>query len=601
MRASILGVLQDEIKVKRGINVFYDFTRLPEANGATITTVTDQMGNFNATGVNSPVCEEFTFNGDTIKSFKDEGNKHFNMGTTGITLANKSFEVWIVFSSTDGRMASSIQLFGARGADVNRTFLAFINTTGDISIAYGYNGVTRFSERFPNFLADGSIPISLIRIRVNFEADVVLFYLNGEQVGGSIQDQGPVSALNPALFDQPNNILLGNLDANGSVSTNTTASNFYQVYFTDKLAGPSSSNLQDVMVENSIMKDILSRYTQWQNELGVTLANISAKRADMIDYIFNGNGLPANETPTSINTNYTGSMHGVALSGITGEGTVVQTRWDVTDGDAENWANYIYFIPNATPTNNWMIEHRGHGSEGTATHTTAINRAIAEGYNVIFMGMPLSDPDTDGQNTTSNPAASAGHEALYEDGIDTVSYNALELFFSSQVQAINYLFANYTVESLYGLGLSGGAYTLSILAAIDTRITKTIADRGFMPRSAKYYPFYKSGFEPDFEQGGANGLQVKCGPRVYQFFTDHPQLEIMAMCTDGGRVYGTMTHTNDSSIFYGYTWLAWKNAMKSKAVELGGRYFQYLNKTDGESVHAYQPTELDRAFYEFSV
>jgi hypothetical protein len=371
---------------------------------------------------------------------------------------------------------------------------------------------------------------------------------------------------------------------------------------TDKLAGPTGGSHQDVYIESRFIKPIIDTYTQWQNELGVTLANISSKRSDMIDYIFNGNGLPAGATPAAVNTSYTGLMHGVNTSDLVGAGTVRQIRWDVLDGDGETWSYYQYIIPKASgSTNKWLINHRGHGSEGATTHTTMINRAITEGYDVMFMAMPLASPDTGGQNTTTNPNATAGHEALYQDGIDTASYNAMELFLHSQVTGINYLTANYTVNSLAAVGLSGGAWTISMLASIDTRIGKSVAFRGFRPRSSKYYPWIPSTHEPDFEQGGANDLQVKCGPRVYDFFTDHPQLEIMAMCTDSGRLHGTCTHVNDNQNFGGWSWKAWKDGLKTKANELGGRYFQHLSQQDDQSNHEYQPKELDRCFYELGL
>lgn len=590
----------DQVRTKRNVNIDYDFVNMPEANGATIATITDERGNFNGTGVNSPTCEVLSFNGDSIKSYKDETNKCFTIGSPAVSTFNHSLEVWFALSTTDGQMASGIQICGSRPADTQRQFSIFFSATGVLTVLYGYTGI-RMNYTIVNALTNGSFPLALFRVRLNFEANAISVYKNGESqtLNGAIESD--ISALDPTLYDNTANWHVGTINANGTLSSNTTASNWYRFMVTDKLAGVSVGLDQDVLIENDIVKRIIDKYTQWQNELGVTLANIASKRADMIDYCFNGNGLPVSATPSAANNSYTGLMQGVNTSSITGEGTVRQLRWDILDGGGFTWQYYIYVIPNAVATNNWILINRGHGSEGVTTNTTVINRALAEGYNVLWCAMPIADPDTDGQNSTNNPNVTAGHEALYVDGIDSVSYNALELFFTTQIRAINYIHTNFTVTNLYALGLSGGGYTVSMLASMETRIEKCIAVRGFMPRSAKYYPFIEAGHEPDFEQGGANGLQAKCGPRVYQFFTDHPQLEIMAMCTDGGRLYGTITHTNDNARFGGYTWKAWKDSMKSKALELGGRYFQYVNQTTGESNHEYQPTELTRIFYEFGL
>lgn len=585
----------------RGVNVLYEITKIPESNGATITTLDDARNNFNGTGVNSPTCEVLSYNGDSVKSFKDETNKAFTLGTPGTTLFNKSFEIWFVMCTTDGQMPSGIQVMGSRPADTNRLCSLFFGTTGFLSIAWGYTGGRVVTITTSHALLDGSNGIEMFRVRVNFEGDSITVYKNGEQVSNNTTE-GTIVGKDPALYDNTVDEHFGTVSANGTLSSNTTASNFFAFMITDKLAGPSGGSQQDLVIESRFIKPIIDSYTQWQNELGVTSANIASKRADMIDYIFNGNGLPAGATPAAVNTSYTGLMHGVNTSGLVGAGTVRQIRWDVLDGDGETWSYYQYIIPKASgSTNKWLINHRGHGSEGAATHLTMINRALSEGYDVMFMAMPLASPDTGGQNTTTNPAATLGHEALYQDGIDTVSYNAMELFLHSQVTGINYLEANFTVSSLAAVGLSGGAWTISMHAAIDTRIDKSVAFRGFRPRSSKYFPWIESTHEPDFEQGGANGLQVKCGPRVYQFFTDHPQLEIMAMCTDGGRLHGTCTHVNDNARFGGWSWKAWKDGLKTKANELGGRYFQHLSQRDGQSNHEYQQVELDRCFTELSL
>lgn len=589
-------------KIQRDIQIHYDFTKLPEANGATITTVDDMQNLVDGAGVNSPTCEVLSFNGDSIKSFKDETNRAFNLGNlVPLNVLNKSFEIWFAISTTDGMMASAIQICGSRTSDTNVNCGVFISSTGILNIIWGYTGSRIVVVSSAAVLIDGSNPVQFFRCRVNFESDSIQFYLNEESIAANTSE-GTIVGLNPASYNNTANWHVGTINSNGTLSSNTTASNFFQFMVTNKLAGATGGSLQDTLVWSKFVQSVIQNYTQWQNELGVTLANISSKRDDMIAYIFNGNGIPTDDTPDAVNSSYTGLMHGVDTSSLVGAGTVRQIRWDILDGDSFTWTYYQYIIPKSSgSTNKWMICHRGHGSEGAATHLAAINRALSEGYDVMWVAMPIASPDTDGQNTTNNPAATLGHEALYQDGIDTVSYNALELFFHSQVCGINYLQANFTVTTLFAIGISGGAYTVSILAAIDTRITKTVAVRGFRPRSSKYYPFIEAGHEPDFEQGGANDLQAKCGPRVYQFFTDHPQLEIMAMCTDGGRMYGTITHTNDTARFGGYTWKAWKDALKTKCNELGGRYFQFIDTTTGNGNHAYQTVTLDRAFYEFAL
>src|SRR5688572_30220155 len=100
----LLATISEVQKIQRGVNVYYDFTKLTQSNGGTIATVDDIRNNKDGTGVNTPTCEVISYNGDAIKSFKDETNKCFNLGNCQ-SLFDASFECWFVFSTTDGQMA----------------------------------------------------------------------------------------------------------------------------------------------------------------------------------------------------------------------------------------------------------------------------------------------------------------------------------------------------------------------------------------------------------------------------------------------------------------------------------------------------------------
>lgn len=337
------------------------------------------------------------------------------------------------------------------------------------------------------------------------------------------------------------------------------------------------------------------------DEFNVTSGNATTKRSSVIEYFFNGNGLPSNDTPESITTSYTGTMHGANTSNLSGFSSVTRLKFDTVDGDTETWSSYYYHIFNSSPNGILVINHRGHGSEGATTHENMMNSLLAAGYDILFCAMPLSDPDTGGENTTTNLSASAGHEALFADGIDDVSYNAHELFVSPQVRALNYMDSNFSYSDYYSVGLSGGGWTVAVLSAIDTRISKTISVRGISPRSLKIYPYIPSGFENDFEQGGAVGVYAKCGEKVYNQFSDDTYIDIVSLCIHSGRKFVLIRHINDPATpLNGYSPNWWYYKMLAKATELSGEYVLYLNEDSSEKSHIYQTSEIARTITEFT-
>lgn len=344
----------------------------------------------------------------------------------------------------------------------------------------------------------------------------------------------------------------------------------------------------------------LSAATNWTSEFHVTSANASTLRNELIEYAFNGKGLPTSDAITVV-PSFRGLMHGVDTNDLTDQPAVDLYSYTVADDDGWDWGYHMYHIK--TPkgnANRLFLLHRGHGSEGSAGYLAFMNRALSYGYDVLFCAMPKADPDVDGDNTieTGHPYTD-NHESLFVDGLDKEGYSPFHLFFESQLVALNYILHNYNYADIFATGLSGGGWTVAWLAAMDPRLTKTFCVRGLLPRSFKVPPQIPAGKEPDYEQGGNGaGAQAKCGPRVYDFYTNHSYIDIALLTTTGGREFHYVGHTQDPSVIVssGRTYELWETRAQTIAESLGGLYKLFLSTASGEEPHTYQPTEMNYIF-----
>lgn len=573
--------------------VFYDAMRLTEADEDTITTFADQAGNFNATGANTPKCNVFAAGGNNVKSYRDDGNTYFDMGTSGDNgLVDRNFHIHIPFSTLDGLMASGIQLMGGRTASADETFQVFITAAAQLNVSWG-NGTQRWLYRVDNIIGDNEVPLLFVNIKGDFDSDTVEVERNGIVLSGVFVDDAtfdPISAFTPGDYQNTANLYFGNSNANGSVTTNTTASYIYKLAFTDL---KTSAEIKAINKEF-----IRSMYRAWPSRFHVTPSNAAAQRQTIIDFFWLGTaGVPASTTADATSAAYSGTMHGIDTGDLTDVASVTQLRFDVVDDDDWTWSYYIYHIKNSSPNGDLMIQHRGHDSEAPASTLATINYWTALGYDVLLCAMPVSDPMPNGDNTIEvGHPYTAGHEELFADGLITDTYSAGHLFFESQYRALSHILANAgtygAISKVCATGLSGGAWTVMWWAAFDTRIDEVYPARGNRDQSSKWAPFIKSTISNDQEQAPANG-DTSNGTQWVNFHDDHSLMDLIALAAEGGRKVMITSHIEDSADLGGWTMFAWEQAAIQRAEEMGGEYSLYMNFTSGEGTHDWYDTERD--------
>lgn len=160
-------------------------------------------------------------------------------------------------------------------------------------------------------------------------------------------------------------------------------------------------------------------------------------------------------------------------------------------------------LKESTRLNRLMIVQQGHGCLGDHSSDAAVVSFLGSGFDVLFCDMPMS-----GENhrppevEVAGGCGHAGMAALARD-----DFNPLELFFNHLPTGIR-LAANSNGEPFFDIsmcGISGGAWTTTVYAALDPQIRFSFPVSGSTPHQLR----------PD---GGENEYE------------GHPQQSIYAIC-----------------------------------------------------------------------
>ena len=139
-----------------------------------------------------------------------------------------------------------------------------------------------------------------------------------------------------------------------------------------------------------------------------------------------------------------------------------------------------YHFHPEVPNNRLIIYHQGH-SGGFYRGKKTIQYFLSRGYAVLAFSMPLTGMNP--QPTVTLPSGTVvaleehGDFSVFEqEGIATMPF-----FIEPVVRGINYAETHFDYTSVDMVGLSGGAWTATLVAAIDTRIERSYPVAGSLP------------------------------------------------------------------------------------------------------------------------
>lgn len=177
-----------------------------------------------------------------------------------------------------------------------------------------------------------------------------------------------------------------------------------------------------------------------------TSADLTYKRAQLVTHIFGGS------LPGEVENLFIDVASPVTITGATCQKLQLQ-----------DWTSAPRVWTPNSHNGDLMILHQGHtGGYGSYSMTAAIQAYIDAGFKVCGLVMPGGADDvtsgTSGNHNTNTPA--------------------LSTFIGPIIDSINSLFGE---GHIYMSGLSGGAWSTVLAAAVDTRIERAYPDTGSLP------------------------------------------------------------------------------------------------------------------------
>lgn len=310
------------------------------------------------------------------------------------------------------------------------------------------------------------------------------------------------------------------------------------------------------------------------------VGDIATKRAAMIAYIFNGAGLPTDDVPDTDVSYSSGNIFNDAYGGFTGYDSITKQTWVKADIDGYNWTQTTYHFINNSATK-CVFVCRGHGSELYAVDI--INELLANGFSVLYSGMPVTLTDNTEANPTVTLTGTSAHNSMKSGGLDRVGYSPLELFFYDKISALNYLDTNFSYDEYYITGCSGGGWNSCLLMALTERFSRGVHVRGIKPAY-----FYSAFIETntwkgvltvtdetistarDYEQYAG---QSTSGTRVEDFyFNTCTFFDLFIMAGSGNRNNHYTYHAADTCCHNKFTFNLWKDYFKTFANNLGSGF-----------------------------
>lgn len=149
--------------------------------------------------------------------------------------------------------------------------------------------------------------------------------------------------------------------------------------------------------------------------------------------------------------------------------------------EMENDINSIayFFIPK-NPNGKLIIYHQGHGGD-FSQGIQVIESLLKNNYSVIGFSMPLlgmnSQPIIDHSQFGKIKINSHNHLRLLE----SKEFTPMKYFIHPVILTLNYIESNYNFDSIHMIGISGGGWTTTLVAALDDRINYSFSVAGSYP------------------------------------------------------------------------------------------------------------------------
>jgi hypothetical protein len=295
-------------------------------------------------------------------------------------------------------------------------------------------------------------------------------------------------------------------------------------------------------------------------------ADITAKRDQLILYIWGKDGFPGAKLPSEIQTGIKDDRYDHMYK-------MNLERIDklVIDMDYNMQSVAYLFIPKKNK-NKVIIYHQGHRGDFSNGLET-IETLVANEYAVLAFAMPLK-----GMN--NKPVVNIprfGRLKLENHEHLKMLPFPFKYFMEPMAVGLNHVLLNGYTKS-YMIGISGGGWTTTLYAAIDTRIIKSFPVAGSFPI------YLRSEAKRDW------GDYEQTEPHLYRI-ANYPELYIMGAFGKGRKQY-QLLNKYDACCFAGPKYQLYVGPVKAKMKKLGQGEFDVFSD-DSHKEHKISKPVMD--------
>lgn len=267
------------------------------------------------------------------------------------------------------------------------------------------------------------------------------------------------------------------------------------------------------------------------------------------------------------------------------------TRVDRLTVSLDGFETYGYLYVPTPRRHQLVILHHGHGRMLAQANIHEVARILLDrGYDLVILfppgfgqnnAPPLPDPD-DPERTAP---VIRYHDAMF--ALETPELSPIRYFLEPVVQIVNYVETALPLRSIDMIGISGGGWTTTLVAAIDPRIRASVPVAGSLPR----YLLER---------------RAPCPPALRDREQYHPPLYAIAGYLDlyvlgaygEGRGQLQVLNQFDSCCFSGVGFRTYRDIVRDVLEQLGsGRFDVFLD--DSHRTHQISRHAMQRAILPF--
>ncbi|MEN8117223.1 MAG: glycosyl hydrolase family 28 protein [Bacteroidota bacterium] len=207
------------------------------------------------------------------------------------------------------------------------------------------------------------------------------------------------------------------------------------------------------------------------------------KRDELINFIFGDDELPFNKEPEILTENYIDSAY-----------CDIEMLKSITKMEVKmeyGLKSVIYHFNPKNKKNKVVLYHQGHRGD-FISGKSLIKEFLNNGYSVLAFAMPLMGMNN--QPVVNDPDLGQIHLTQHEHlkFLNPENGHPVKYFVEPVITAINYLEKNFNFKEIEMVGISGGGWTTTLAAAIDTRIKMSF------PVAGSYPVYLRSGSDKDW-------------------------------------------------------------------------------------------------------